>query len=462
MSPLEFALSLGTTLAPLVELLIPVIVIASSRPRREPFTRRAAVATGIAAAMELVTTSLVYIAIHASAEPIAGVRLFSLVSSVVLLVCLVPYVMYLYETSVWQALFCAGAGYTIQNLASGTSELLTYLLNHCLGIHVGLSMITGLSVDSVPLAIAVIVLPFAMVCALSYLVFVRPLRREDLGDVEDCGMAVVLVLVILVVISFDVLIKSLDDIVSIPAMLALRGVHGVVCCFVLFVQFEILRRRSVERELAESQQIAAERERQYQLSRANIDAINVKCHDIKHQIRQAAAGDQSIDPEFVAGVEREIAVYDSQAKTGNEALDTILTEKGLLCEREGISLSVIADGKALGALGPSEVYSLFGNALDNAIEAVRALPDPGQRSISLTVRRVGELASMHLENYFEGERSFSQGMPQTSKADASRHGFGTRSMRGIVERHGGTITFGQRGHTFTVDAIIPMPLEQKG
>ena len=130
-------------------------------------------------------------------------------------------------------------------------------------------------------------------------------------------MAVVLVLVILVVISFDVLIKSLDDIVSIPAMLALRGVHGVVCCFVLFVQFEILRRRSVERELAESQQIAAERERQYQLSRANIDAINVKCHDIKHQIRQAAAGDKSIDPEFVAGVEREMAVYDSQAKTGN-------------------------------------------------------------------------------------------------------------------------------------------------
>ena len=166
MSPLEFALSLGTTLAPLVELLIPVIVIASSKPRREPFTRRAAVATGIAAAMELVTTPLVYIAIHASAEPIAGVRLFSLGSSVVLLVCLVPYVMYLYETSVWQALFCAGAGYTIQNLASGTSELLTYLLNHCLGIHVGLSMITGLSVDSVPLAIAVIVLPFAMACAL--------------------------------------------------------------------------------------------------------------------------------------------------------------------------------------------------------------------------------------------------------------------------------------------------------
>ena len=152
-----------------------------------------------------------------------------------------------------------------------------------------------------------------------------------------------------------------------------------------------------------------------------------------------------------------MAVYDSQAKTGNEALDTILTEKGLLCEREGISLSVIADGHALDALAPHEVYSFFGNALDNAIDAVRALDDSGQRSISLTVRRVGELATIHVENYFAGDRSFSGGLPQTSKDDTSRHGFGTRSMREIVERHGGTLTFGQRDRTFTVDAMIPVP-----
>lgn len=323
-------------------------------------------------------------------------------------------------------------------------------------------MQTGINVENAPATAFITFFPVLLVYTIAYLAFIRPARRESLGNVEDHGMLVVLILVILVVISFDVLIKSLGNVTGFPALVALRGVHGVVCCFVLFVQFEILSKRSLELELAQNQRIASERERQYQLSRANIDAINVKCHDIRHQIHQAATGGKAVDPEFLASVEREVAVYDSQAKTGNEALDTILTEKGLLCEREGISLSVIADGSALVALSPSEVYSLFGNALDNAIEAVCALADPGQRSISLTVRQIGSLATIHVENYLAGEAHFSDGIPQTSKHDSQQHGFGTRSMREIVERHGGTLTFGQRGRTFTVDAMIPAPLERKG
>lgn len=460
MIPQDFATiatSLSVILVPVAETLMPVLMLAAARPRREPFPLRAAVVFGIVAAVTLVVSPLAYFVIMNSANPDGYNRAYSLVSSVVILVALVPVTMSLYETSVWQALFCAGAGYTIQNLASGTGEFLKLLLSHYMGISAGFSMRAGMNVESVPATVFVTFFPLALVYTAAYLAFIRPARREGLGDVEDHGMLAVLILVVLVVISFDVLIKSLVGVAGFLALAALRGVHGVVCCFVLFVQFEILSRRSLELELAQSQRIASERERQYQLSRANIDAINVKCHDIRHQIHQAASGGSTIDPEFLASVEREVAVYDSQAKTGNEALDTILTEKSLLCEREGISLSVIADGGVLVALSPSEVYSFFGNALDNAIEAVRELPDPSQRSVSLTVRRVGSLAIVHIENYFTGEARLSDGMPRTSKVDTQRHGFGTRSMREIVERHDGTLTFGQRECTFTVDAMIPVP-----
>lgn len=453
---------MSMTLVPVAEVLAPVLMLASARPRREPFARRMAMVLCIVAAGTLAVSPPAYLFILSSPDPEGFNRAYSLVSSVVILVSMVPVAVSLYETSVWQALFCAGAGYTIQNLASGTSELLKLLLFHYLGVSVSPSIEAGVHFEYIPAAAFVAIVPLAIVYALAYIAFIRPARQEGLGNVEDHGMLAALVLVILVVISFDVLIKSLSGVAGFYSLLALRGVHGVVCCFVLFVQFEILSKRSLELELAQNQCIASERERQYQLSRANIDAINVKCHDIRHQIHQAATGGKAVDPEFLASVEREVAVYDSQAKTGNEALDTILTEKGLLCEREGISLSVIADGSALVALSPSEVYSLFGNALDNAIEAVRALPDPGQRSISLTVRQIGSLATIHVENYLAGEARFSDGMPQTSKADVHRHGFGTRSMREIVERHGGTLTFGQRGRTFTVDAMIPAPLERKG
>lgn len=432
-SPALIASTLFLLLFPVAEIVAPVLMLAAARPRREPFARRAAIVFGVVAVVALVVSPLAYFTIMGSADPEGYNRIYSLASSVVILVSLVPIAMSLYETSVWQALFCAGAGYTIQNLASGTREFLKLLLSHYLGISAGFSMQTGINVENAPATAFITFFPVLLVYTIAYLAFIRPARRESLGNVT-----------------------------GFPALVALRGVHGVVCCFVLFVQFEILSKRSLELELAQNQRIASERERQYQLSRANIDAINVKCHDIRHQIHQAATGGKAVDPEFLASVEREVAVYDSQAKTGNEALDTILTEKGLLCEREGISLSVIADGSALVALSPSEVYSLFGNALDNAIEAVCALADPGQRSISLTVRQIGSLATIHVENYLAGEAHFSDGIPQTSKHDSQQHGFGTRSMREIVERHGGTLTFGQRGRTFTVDAMIPAPLERKG
>lgn len=451
------ALSYAVALIPQTfEVIVPVIMLASARPRRERLGIRGALITAGAGAAIFIACPLVFLTVTGGSAPLDGFS-YPLFSSTVILVSLVPLVMAIYEASAWQALFCVGAGYTIQNLASGTSEFVWLLIRQARGIPGSVTRQQAIATMDAPMAAVVTVVPLLLVYVISYFAFIRPARREGLGSIEDHGMAAVLLLVILVVITFDVLIKELSRTADFPMLFGLRAVHGTVCAFVLFVQSVMLRRRGLEIELAESQRIAAERERQYQLSRANIDAINVKCHDIRHQIHRAAAGSGVIDPEFLTSVEQEVAVYDSQAKTGNEALDTILTEKGLLCEREGISLSVIADGHALDALAPHEVYSFFGNALDNAIDAVRALDDSGQRSISLTVRRVGELATIHVENYFAGDRSFSGGLPQTSKDDTSRHGFGTRSMREIVERHGGTLTFGQRDRTFTVDAMIPVP-----
>ena len=56
-------------------------------------------------------------------------------------------------------------------------------------------------------------------------------------------------------------------------------------------------------------------------------------------------------------------------RTGNEILDTILTEKSLICENSGIHINCVADGSLLAFMNPVDLYTLFGNALDNAIEA---------------------------------------------------------------------------------------------
>ena len=223
-------------------------------------------------------------------------------------------------------------------------------------------------------------------------------------------------------------------------MLLLRLVHPLICVFVLFAEYELLYAKHADDERAETERLLAERERQYRLSRENIEAINIKCHDIRHQIRHLADSGASV------------------VETGNEALDTILTEKSLTCSGEGIVLTVMADGAALGFMAPADIYALFGNALDNAIEAVRRVDDPERRTITLSVRRAGGMVAVGVENYFATAPRFSaDGLPQTSKSDSANHGFGTRSMRAIAQRYGGSLHAGTQDEIFYLNVLLAVP-----
>lgn len=216
-----------------------------------------------------------------------------------------------------------------------------------------------------PLATIVSVGVPLVVYTVSYLLFVRKLNQRGLTTVENKSMLLMFVFVVVTVIGFDLLIKSLAfDGASYAHSVLLRIIHLIICAFMLFAEYELLYARNAEDRRAETERLLVERERQYRLSRENIEAINIKCHDMRHQIRHLADAREVVDGQALTEIAREINVYDSVVETGNEALDTILTEKGLTCSSEGITLSVIADGHALDRVSPSDIYSLFGNALD--------------------------------------------------------------------------------------------------
>ena len=112
---------------------------------------------------------------------------------------------------------------------------------------------------------------------------------------------------------------------------------------------------------------------QYRLSRENIAIINQKCHDLKHQLRAIRKSTEADKNQYIKEVEESIKIYEAIVKTGNEVLDTILTEKSLYCKERGIVVSCVADGALLSFMHTMDLYSLFGNALDNAIEAVEKI-----------------------------------------------------------------------------------------
>lgn len=175
---------------------------------------------------------------------------------------------------------------------------------------------------------------------------------------------------------------------------------------------------------------------QYQISKETIEMLNIKCHDLKHQIRQFRSQGM-IDEESLSEMEHIIDAYDCNMKTGDSTLDIILTEKSLLCNRKNIKFTCIANGFELSFMNPCDLYALFGNAVDNAIEAVENVEDPEKKYIGLTVRLVGKFYSVHLQNYTREKVSFENGLPQTGKPDKNNHGYGVKSMQMLVKKYGG-------------------------
>lgn len=118
---------------------------------------------------------------------------------------------------------------------------------------------------------------------------------------------------------------------------------------------------------------------------------------MKHQIRLIGQNDK-VSSETIREIENAINIYDSVVKTDNEALDIILTEKSLICQKNNIRLTVMADGKQLSFMRIEDIYSLFGNAIDNAIDAVIKLDDLEKRFIRFKVVAQGKILSVHIEN----------------------------------------------------------------
>lgn len=190
---------------------------------------------------------------------------------------------------------------------------------------------------------------------------------------------------------------------------------------------------------------------QFESVKANMDLINMKCHDIKHILDKI---EDKLTCEEVASLREAIQFYDANIKTGNEVLDVVLCEKAMTCQKNGISFSCMADGTGLEFLTPVQTYSLFGNIIDNAVEAVKALP-PEERVISLTCHEEEGALVIEESNYFSGGLELDHGLPATSKGDVSRHGFGTKSIQYIAGQYGGTMDIKVVGNMFFLTIRFP-------
>ncbi len=180
-------------------------------------------------------------------------------------------------------------------------------------------------------------------------------------------------------------------------------------------------------------------------------------HDMKNHLlvleHQAASPGTA---EMVEKLQMEMAAYEDYIHTGSDILDIILKEKGEIAREKQIAFSVAAHMEGMDFIEPLDISTIFGNGLDNALEASEKLSED-QRVILVKAGKVREFFSILIENNCLEEDGAS-GM-RTAKEDGFLHGFGIPNMEKAAGKYGGQLTVKCEKGKFTLKILIPVPRE---
>ncbi len=214
-------------------------------------------------------------------------------------------------------------------------------------------------------------------------------------------------------------------------------------------------------ELLKMEMLLRQQQQQYLVRKETIDAINHKYHDLKHYLAGIEALSLKEAQDYVQAIRREIEPYERCQETGSEILDILLTDRMQECQEKNIRLIPFIDGRNLDFINSLDLCAIFGNAMDNAIEAVQRLEDYELREINIKAGISNGLAVMRFHNFFDGQLKQKGHKLLTQKNNSRNHGYGLENIRRIAEKYGGTAACEIQGQEFTLNIVIPLPSDNR-
>ena len=237
-------------------------------------------------------------------------------------------------------------------------------------------------------------------------------------------------------------------------MLVLAGV---------FLHKDAQMRQAYERQQHESElmavRLSAEKKRHDMMMREERRLAKLR-HDLKHHVALLtsfiADGDPGRAQDYLAELSENIRRKTSAPCCENVAVSAVIEHYAALARQDGIGVVIDTDvPEKIGGLSDTELASVFGNLLENALEACRRGNGEKASFIQLKARILDQRLVILMENSLF-EQSRPNGEFYHSSKRGGQHGIGLRSIADIAEAHGGTARFEADGDAFRSSVILEL------
>lgn len=223
----------------------------------------------------------------------------------------------------------------------------------------------------------------------------------------------------------------------------------VICVTALYVKSLILQK--------ENQFLLSRDElvhQNYEELRSLVESNRQISHDVKNYFMLLQEYDKSGKykeiHEYLEKINGKLGALDEQVWTGHRILDFVLNQKRKVAEQKGIDFEICASALMNLSLSDEDVSVLFGNLLDNAIEACEQIQDD-RRWILFKLQKRQQLLFIEITNSMGNAPRIKNGVILTSKKNKKLHGYGLKSVKRIVEKCNGTFSFSIEEGIFKVN-----------
>ena len=368
-------------------------------------------------------------------KPFKYILLFSLITLLVS-VC--------YKTNFYGYLFCSTTAYCLEHISTRLMMM----------IRISFDLNLNFFIDK----FIQIIITSCVICFF-YFLFIKKSQFYNYNDNISSNWPLLAVSLILILINMCLSSLVNNEAYKTGNILIRNGIYIYsLCCASLLI---ILLSMTVSKNETTNKLLQVENnlnkfKKNYENERKNYEYLSTKVHDLKYLLQENISLDNN-EKEKLTSV---INDFSSSIHTGNNALDIAINKYQTICKQNNISFKCIIDGNIFSKMQDYEIFTLFSNALDNALRATKN--NKNTRFINIDQQINGSFVNIRILNTYDGETlklNSDTNLPNTTKEDKRGHGIGILSMKQILEKYNGTLSIKNKDNIFILSFILPLDSE---